>query len=512
MWSSIISGTLLGFSLPALFNGVSFHSDSLAWVGLVPVYLSLATEEGPWRALWKGLLCGFFLYGISLYWIFIALHTHGEISVFFSLVALVLLVGFLSLYLGGVFALTVFLKNRGVPLPWTLPICWLLQDWLRNFFPFGGFSWSSLAYSQGESLNLIQIADLTGPYGVTFLILVSNSLFGEVILFLKKKGRPPWVAATFFTFLICGTLGYAKFRTAQLGPLIDSLPEKKLALVQGNIPQSEKWEPENIEELLNDHLELSRLAEKEYRPDLILWPEASYPAVASEEAARFQVIDQLKTPLLMGVVSYDGVIPDDWPPPAGWGFHLYNSAMLIRPGGYPEAVYHKNHLVPMGEYVPLPRLLFFMEKLVFGMADFTPGGRFHLMDTGAMKIGVTICYEDLFPEIARRFTRGGANLLVNITNDAWYEKSSAVPQHVEFSRFRAIENRRYLARATNTGITAVFDPLGQEVVRAPLFEKAVLPAIVRLGGPISFYTRHGDLFVYLCFLILVWWGFRRMFL
>lgn len=268
--------------------------------------------------------------------------------------------------------------------------------------------------------------------------------------------------------------------------------------------------PDNIEELIQGHLELSQKAEKEYQPDLIIWPEASYPAVMSHDVSRFNLIDVLKTPLLMGIVSYSGVVPDEWPPPPGWEFHLYNSAMVIRPGGYLEAMYHKNHLVPMGEYVPLSGFFFFIQKLVPGLADFTPGDGFNLLEVSGMKIGTTICYEDLFPEISRRFVREGADLLVNLTNDAWYEKSSAVLQHVEFSRLRAIENRRYLARATNTGVTAIFDPLGKEVARAPLFEQTVLSAPIRLGGPATVYGRYGDWFVYICLLATVFFVLTKL--
>lgn len=496
MRAAIISGILLAFSLPALFGDFSLHLGGLAWIGLVPLYLSLASEEKVKRSFWKGFLCGVPLYGISLYWILIALHVHGGVSIFFSLFALAVLVVILSLYLGGATALASVLKNRGLSLSWGLPPCWILQDWVRNFFPFGGFSWSSLAYGQGDRLAFLQIADLTGPYGVAFLILMANVLFGEIFLFLRKKGKPPFKPALFFTFILAMTLLYGKLRIDQIQRMIPSLPEKKLALVQGNVPQSEKWDPENIGELIEGHLELSKKSEAEHGPDLIIWPEASYPAVISDDFYQLKVIDALKTPLLMGVVSYGGVIPDEWPPPPGWDFRLYNSAMVIRPGGYLEAIYHKNHLVPMGEYVPLGRLFFFVEKLVEGLVDFTPGERFNLLEVAGMKIGATICYEDLFPEISRRFVREGADFLVNLTNDAWYEKSSAVLQHVEFSRLRAIENRRYLARATNTGVTAIFDPLGNIVSKAPLFEQTVLSSTVRLGGPTTFYSRCGDLFLY----------------
>lgn len=497
----VLSGLLAGLSFPALLK-ISFSWGPLAWFALVPVYLRLFSGNRKGRAVfWEGWITGLCLYGVSLYWVFIAMHVYGGVSTGVSLAGLFLLIAVLAFFLAGSFWAAHFFRQWGVPAAVAFPACWVLQDWVRNFFPFGGFSWSSLAYSQGGFLSLIQIADLTGPYGVTFLILLTNVLFGEVVLFLRKKRKVPAPPALpvrlgiVTVFLVGGALLYGPLRSRQVQTYFQKQPETKLALIQGNIPQEEKWLEEETLQLIQMHLSLSEKAQKEYRPDLILWPEAAYAAAIPPDIVRIGLVDRLRTPLLFGAVSYEGEIPEEWPPPTLSEFVLHNSAFLIEPGGFIAGQYDKNHLVPLGEYVPLKKVFFFVNKLVPGFTDFSPGKRFNLLETGPLKLGVTICFEDLFPEIARRFVRQGANLLVNLTNDAWYEKSSAILQHVEFSRFRAIENRRYLARATNTGVTTVFDPTGREVARAALFEEATLPATLKLGGPTTFYTRFGDLFV-----------------
>jgi len=206
-------------------------------------------------------------------------------------------------------------------------------------------------------------------------------------------------------------------------------------------------------------------------------------------------------------VTYDGVIPTIWPPSPedikNTGFHLYNSAILVRSGGLVTDRYDKQHLVPMGEYVPLKGVFGSLNQIVPSMSSFTPGHTFNVMDIGhspatPLRFGVTICYEDLFPSISRIFTRNGADFLVNLTNDAWYEYSSAVFQHFDFSRFRAIENRRTMVRATNTGVTGFFSPTGEVIKEAPIFKELILTAEIPLGGSTSFYTHHGDIFAWLC--------------
>jgi apolipoprotein N-acyltransferase len=502
MISPLLSGLLSGITLPTSFGSFKFPDlGLLTWIALVPLYLLLKGTASARKGFRSGFFWGLAHYGLSLYWIFIAMHTYGEIPVWGSLLGLTAAVAIESLFPAAASALAVFLAGRRVPLFLSLPVAWVVQDFARTYFPFGGLAWSSLAYSQHSFLTLLQILDLTGVYGILFLLLLANALLAETWLFLRRRGAfPIWPAAA-FSLLFLGSIAYGRHRLAEVRKEIVSRETMTVSIIQGNIPQEDKWQEENIDEILNLHMAMTREAEKQ-DPDLIVWPEAAYPAVVPPEIIQIDFFKDLKVPLLAGLVSYEGRIPLVWPPhPDDRDFRLYNSAFLFEPGGYIAGRYHKNHLVPMGEYVPLGRILFFLSQIVPSISSFTPGKELNLLTVQGEReanFGVTICYEDLFPEISRSFTRQGADFLVNLTNDGWYERSSAVYQHFDFSRYRAIENRRTMVRATNTGVTGFFSPTGEVIAKAPVFKEAILTAAIPLGGLTSLYTRYGDLFAWGC--------------
>ena len=499
MPGALLSGLLSGLTLPAAFGSFRFPDlGFLAWVALFPLYLSLSNASTG-AAFRRGLAWGIAFYGVSLYWIFIAMHTYGEIPVWGSLLGLAASVLIESLFSAAACGLAAGGSRRRIPLFILFPLAWVIQDFARTYIPFGGNSWASLVYTQRSFLSLLQILDLTGIYGIIFLLALSNALAGEVWLCLRKRRSFPMKLAASFLILFLTALVYGRSRLSSVKKDLASRETMRISLVQGNIPQEEKWLEEKIEEIIARHLVLSGEVEN---PDLIVWPEAAYPAVVPPEIIRIDFFKDLKVPLLAGVVSYEGRIPLAWPPdPDDKSFALYNSAFLFEPGGYIAGRYHKNHLVPMGEYVPLGRFLFFLNRIVPSISSFTPGKELNLLTVSEdINFGVTICYEDLFPGISRSFTRQGADFLVNLTNDAWYERSSAVYQHFDFSRYRAVENRRSMVRATNTGVTGFFLPTGEVLASAPLFTEAVLAADVPLGGPVSFYTRFGDLFAWGCLL------------
>jgi apolipoprotein N-acyltransferase len=187
-----------------------------------------------------------------------------------------------------------------------------------------------------------------------------------------------------------------------------------------------------------------------------------------------------------------------------------NSAYLLRPDGVVAGRYDKVHLVPYGEYVPLRQLFPFIGKLVAGIGDFRPGKGFDPLVSDGRRLGVLICYEGIFPEAARDYKRNRADLLVNITNDAWFGRTSAPYQHLSMTVFRAVENRLYLVRAANTGVSAVIDPTGVILSRTGLFERTVLKGEVKFIDEKTFYAAYGDLFVYLCGLLLILTDFIQM--
>ncbi len=508
MLAALLSGILSAVALPTVIGPYRLPDlGFLAWVGLVPLYLYL--KKGNAKAFRAGFLFSAAYHGLSLYWIFIAMHRYGEIPVWGSLLGTLLVVLFLSLLVGAGIALAQALSRRGVPLAIAFPLASVFQSFVVNFFPFGGFPWTNIAYTQRSFLLLLQILDLTGIYGITFLILLANSFVAEVILWMRKKRRAPVSLAGWFLILCVSVLFYGKVRLEEVRKNFQQREKLRIALIQGNVPQDEKWIEEKVNEIIARHLVLSRRAQK---ADLLIWPEAAYPAVIPPQLTRVDFFKSLSLPLLMGVVTYEGRIPAEWPPlPDDHEFVLHNSAILVQPGGEIVDRYDKTHLVPMGEYVPMGRFLFFLTQIVPSISSFTPGKEPRLMKLPVQdnQFGVTICYEDLFPEISRKLTKQGADFLVNLTNDAWYEKSSAVFQHFDFSRYRAIENRRAMVRATNTGETGFFSPTGEVIASAPVFEEAVLTSEIPLGGVESFYTRFGDVFAWGCIVALGLVAVRR---
>ena len=504
----LLTGLLAGLSLPSSFGSIHLPNlGGLAWVSLIPLYLSLRRQisqnpKNQKTSFKYGFLFGVGLYSVSLYWIFIAMYHYGEVPAWGSFLGVAVVVFFLSAYVGAAASLAVFLSQYA-PVWVVFPMAWVGQDFVRTYFPFGGFPWSSLGYSQSASIHLLQILDLTGIYGLTFLILLGNVFFGELWLWFQKREKFPKACFVMGVLLFSLSLIYGSYRYHREKTEAAKYPTLKVVLIQGNIAQEDKWIEEKVEEILARHMAMSEEATQDRKPTLILWPEAAYPVVMPPDMKRVRLLNDLTVPLLMGVVSYRGTIPKDWPPsPDDTDFTLYNSAFLISPGGLIEDHYEKIHLVPLGEYVPMGRLLFFLNKIVPSISSFTAGQALNLMSVREHKFGVTICYEDLFPSISRGFTEKGADFLVNLTNDGWYEKSSALYQHFDFSRFRAIENRRSMVRVTNTGITGVFSPTGEVIAEAPLFQQSILTVDVPVGGELSLYTRFGDFFAWGCVVTL----------
>jgi len=287
----------------------------------------------------------------------------------------------------------------------------------------------------------------------------------------------------------------------------------RVSIIQGNIPQELKWSGESEDFIFDRYLELTSKAQKD-KPDLIIWPEASLPVVLEEDITYYDSLSRLvkedKVPLLFGAVTQrDGL--------------YYNSALLIAKDGGLAGRYDKVHLVPFGEYIPLRDVFPFLQTVV-PIGDIEAGKDYVLFKFPnpksqiQNKLGVLICFEDLFPEISREYAKRGADLLVNITNDAWYKYTSAPYQHLQASVFRAVENRLPLARCANTGVSCFISADGRiiAVVRNSLGEDIFIRGFLTqdiTGVKIdpTFYTRFGDLFPGICLLLTVY-GIIRKFL
>lgn len=492
---AIFSGVLLALSFPK--PGFSL----LAWFAFVPLF-SAVVRATPRQAFRLGFVSGIVAYGGIVYWLTIVMTSYGNLPQLLSIFLTLVMAAYLALYPAVTCLLVRSLKSGPLFSGLAFPLFWTGLEYLRSF-AFTGFPWASLGYSQYKTLPIIQIADLAGVYGVSFLILLVNvTIFIFIRTFIRgeRGGRSLQVVAV-TVVLLASTIwyGFEQLNTPETGAPL------KVALVQGNISQDVKWDPAFQEQTVAIYERLTRSA-ADYSPDLTVWPESATPFFfQSEEAYAGRVsalARELKSPLIFGSPAMERELGDP---------RFLNSAFLLSAAGELVGRSDKIHLVPFGEYVPLKRILPFVNKLVEGIGDFSPGRSARPLDTGKTKVGVLVCFEGIFPELSRAYVNAGAGLLVNISNDAWYKLSSAPYQHLSMTVFRAVENRVPLVRATNTGISAIIDSRGHFHGTTPLFREAVLTGEVRPGAGGTFYNRFGDLFAKGCLLVTALTGLAIIF-
>ncbi|EKD35482.1 MAG: hypothetical protein ACD_75C01894G0002 [uncultured bacterium] len=483
-----LSGLLLFFSFPMYGNGI------VAWAALIPLFFALK-DAAPRAGFRIGFLAGIVAHVGIFYWIVYVVVHYGYLPVYAGIASMLLLAAYLSVYTACFAAGVVFLKGKGVPLFLSAPLLWTVLEFSRSHF-LTGFPWGNLAYSQYLYTKIIQISDITGIYGVTFAIVLINAVLYD-LMSARTQRRRLWVETVFAGVLITAILVYGHVRTAEIDEVSKKAPGLQVALVQGNIEQSVKWDPLYQSQTIDIYSSLSR----ESIPSgngLIVWPETAAPFYFQQPGPLQEAVVNLArtsgSAILFGSPSFEeekGTI------------QYMNSAYLLGSDGTLSGRYDKVHLVPYGEYVPLRRLFPFIGKLVVGVGDFKAGKGFYPLTVAGHRLGVLICYEGIFPEAARDYKKEKVEFLVNVTNDAWFGRTSAPHQHLSMTVFRAIESRLYLVRAANTGISAIIDPKGEIVSRTGLFERTVLKGDVKIIDEKTLYTAYGDAFVYLCVIALV---------
>jgi apolipoprotein N-acyltransferase len=397
---------------------------------------------------------------------------------------------------------------------------WVTLEWVRGWFLFGGFGWNGLGVSQHSVVPLIQFASVTGVYGVSALVCFVNfALFFTARRFVLKLYHPELLRQPSWEFyiamiLICGASaqGLREIRHRE------SPRTLRLAMVQGNIPQSLKFDPREKPMILERYERLTRLAIAG-KPDLIIWPETATPQPMRYDADSFALVTNLAAKadacLLTGTID---ATPHSSPP------ELFNGAILVCPEGRIAGIYHKIHLVPFGEYVPLRRLAVPFLKLLgpkgYEVGDdygFENGKEFTVFEVGGVRFGPVICFEDTMPDLYRHFVQRGVDFMVNVTNDAWFKTSPAAEMHLANAVFRAAETRRPLVRCTNNGVTCVVDEFGFVRMRLQPFTDASVNCELALPAAraITFYTQHGDVFVGVCALlgssVILWFAVARRF-
>ncbi len=493
---SLLTSLLLYLSSPG--PGYGF----VAWIAVFPLLVICKIEKVRSAVFW-GFIAGFIYYLGLLYWIVIVLGRYGGLSLWLTVPALILLAGYMAVYTA-FFAWLMSRTMTCIPPVWSAPLIWVGLDFLRNRL-FSGFPWQDIGYSQYLYPRVIQVADIAGHQGISFLIIMVNAFLFTIIFYEKdhKTGLFKTRRKTYKRHHLLPAFGILS--AAVIYNIISyqhyiapgRSPVAGIALVQGNIKQDQKWLPENRRHALKTYLKLSKKILANKSVDLLVWPETALPFSPRHDPLYSELLLDLYidngTNLLTGAPVYQ--IDDK-------KITIYNSALLITESGIRDR-YDKQHLVPFGEYIPLANILPFPGPLVETMGNFSSGSSSMPLTAGRIKAGVLICYESIFPELARQEVREGANLLVNITNDAWFGRSSAPVQHFSMAVLRAVENRRSLARCANTGISGFIDPAGRIVSRTPLFTTCSLEAEMALMDKITFFNRYGCHFPLLCLFFVV---------
>ena len=485
---ALASGLLVCLSFPKADLGL------LIWIALVPLLYAIRDTDIP-GAFRTGFVAGLVYNAGLIYWIVFVAVRYGHLPLYAGVSVMLLLVMYLSLYPAFFCVGVVYFRRKGMEIVLMAPLLWTSLEYLKAHL-FSGFPWEDLAHSQHGYLSLIQIADVTGTYGITFLIVLLNCVFYDCMcgLFpsLGGKKKLPLPEIIIGAGLLLLVFGYGAYRIDALKGAEGGLAPINVLIAQGNIDQSVKWSPQFQTETMDIYRNLSADASGR-GVSLIVWPETAAPFYFqnADELSRgvINVARQTGAWLLFGSPAYDR---------KGGDVSFHNSAYLLAPDGSISGRYDKVHLVPFGEYVPLRRILFFIDKLVVGAGDFKPGNMVAPLPMGGNKIGTLICYEGIFPEISREYRLKGAGLFVNITNDAWYGKTSAPYQHLTMAIFRAIENRTYMLRAANTGISAIVNTAGRIVSRTDLFERKTLSGTVKFTHHRTFYSRYGNVFACFC--------------
>lgn len=485
----VLGAAASGFMLAALFP--KFNLWWLSWVALVPLLL-VARASRPRAAFGYGWLAGGIFFAILVEWIRLFDQTGWALAAIISgayLAAFAWLVRILAPQGSG---------WRGILAP---PALWTALEWVRGLGS-GGFTWGDLAYALHGQLPLVQLVSLTGPAGLTFLVVLVNAALAAFLVAPAGKSNDAWDRhrAVMPLLLACGTCllvwTWGSYRITRPLPAGKSV---RVAIIQGNVSgegRDDPWGQDKIHRCVDTYLQLTRKAART-RPDVIFWPETAVPecllynqdvcGAISATAAR------LRVNLVVGSSHQDE-----------WG-HFYNSAFLFLRDGSIAGRYDKVHLVPYGEFTPWRKPLAFLYRYfpVRNM-DYQRGRGFFPLHTDKAPLGVSICFESAFPGISRALRNSGAQVLAVLTNDAWFGYHSATWQHYDMSIFRAVENGSYLVRTATTGFSAILDPYGRTMARTSMFSRNMLVGAVGVAETKTLYQRVGDVWAWGCVLATFW--------
>ncbi len=495
----LLSGFLLWLASPG-----DVGCWPLTVIAFVPLLIflekSLARATSFFMVLWGGFSYGLLLALLMLYWIVNVLVSYGGLSLIVSVLALLLLGCYMALYPVLFFVVSrLFFRCSSFLLLFLLPSLWTGLEWLRSWL-FTGFPWMDLGYYLAFQPWLLQGAEIFGHYGLTWLLFFCNT--GLWLLLTGRGGKPVAI------FILVVTLCYMGSCYLLLKKQDVEFESVRPGVVQGNVSQDIKWNVDNQRKTITKYISYSeKLMADSPVPDFLVWPETAVPFYLQTNSLTGSILSLVKgknVPLITGTPWFE--ITD----PQKQKIEYYNAASLL----IPEEKYAlgglvlKSHLVPFGEYVPLREFLPFLEPLVESAGNLTAGKisaplSFTARFNRSVHAGVLICYESIFSGLSRKWVNTGANILINLTNDAWYGKTSAPKHTLAMTVLRAVETRRSIVRAANTGFSAFILPDGEIVKKTDLFVTAAITAILPLREEKTFYVRYGWLFAPSCFLIVI---------
>jgi len=515
-----LSGVLQAITFP-FRPSVHDAGYFVCWFAVVPLLLAILgplSRSGPQlvdekgrplgilsagQGFWLGYFSGIIWYAGTCFWIFHVLHVYGKMHPLEAGAMFLAFCLYLALY-NGLFGALIARAASGASgskkAILLAPFIWVAVEMARTRVT--GFPWDLLGTAQVNNIPLAQIARITGVYGVSFGIMLVNTAFAASFLLPPHRRR---------TMLVAAVLAAA---VLNLGSLVTPPPvatDHTARLVQQNVPIEADWNAATLQQTLDDLRQRSVAAGagaaiSSVRPSLIVWPESPAPFFLNEQRFRLAVTSiavDAHAYVIAGALGTPETPTPETPTPAGGKRSYYNSAVLITPQGSWTARYDKVHLVPFGEYIPAQSVLIFLKGIAreVGEWGFTAGTERVVFDVGGQRVGTFICYESIFPDEIREFAGNGAQVLVNISNDTWFGDYGMAAQHLNMVRMRAIENQRWVLRATNNGITAAIDPYGRVTQSAPRKERLTLDVAYGLVTDTTFYTRHGDWFGWLCVII-----------
>jgi len=488
--TSLLLSALTGLLVAAPWLDFSLYPA--AWFAFAPLLVALVRARSNREAILCGMAAGMGANVPAFWWLVYTIDVFGGfpilIAVFFYLG-----LSLFSAFQFGLFAAGIYRTGAG-PLALGAPVLWVaLEFWYPNLFPW------RMANSQLELPVVMQIGDLTGPYGLSFILVWVGA--GLAALVTSRRWQP-LAAALVAAFAVAG---YGQLRWPQIEAAVDASPALRVGLVQGNVGIREKGNAAYFDINIEKYRSLSRPMQSEV--DVLIWPETVSHEWIDERAthvtAEQHPFPDLTTPLIFGGLAYHYATSVE-------DALRYNAAFLIDGGGRILGRYNKQILLPFGEYLPFSSWIPGLKSISPNTGDFSAGTDAVTLDLpNGGRIAPLVCYEDVPASIARQMTGIGANVLMTIFNDAWFGDSMAPYQHEAIAVWRAIENRRYFVRVGNAGDTGVVDPWGRIVDRLPLFTAESLTATIRLLEIETFYTRRGDVFAWTLTVIAAAWLVKR---